>query len=198
MSTLRHLLAEEGLTRSAAAPSGKAQEAIMAYLSNPQVKGEVLLTDMSKDPSFRGIHFAKIMSAMQALAKKGLITHREQKGEGDFLAKKATSKTSIDWEEFAKPLETQVWRNYNTIGPRRFLKTMIQIMESRLPANWLITEDPATVAKVEAKWGRKSYPVHERGVQGRTVTQGFKNLFFGTLAGKKVAVMVSDFPLGKI
>ena len=69
--------------RTAAAAKGKAQEAIMAYLKGH--KGEVLLTDLSKDKSFRGIHFAKVMSAMKALAKKDLIQHRSQKGEGDFL-----------------------------------------------------------------------------------------------------------------
>lgn len=74
--------------KKAAAAQGKAQKAIMEYLDGH--KGEVKLTDMSRDSRFRGIHFAKIMSAMEALAKKGLIHHRSQKGEGDFLKKKAS------------------------------------------------------------------------------------------------------------
>jgi hypothetical protein len=77
---------EEG--KKAAAPQGNAQKAILEYLDGH--KGEVLLTDMSRDSRFRGIHFAKIMGAMEDLAKKGLIHHRSQKGEGDFLRKKAS------------------------------------------------------------------------------------------------------------
>lgn len=194
IATLRRLLAEEGLTpKAAASPSGKAQEAIMAYLEGQ--KGEVKLTDMSKDQSFRGIHFAKIMSAMNALAKKGLISHREEKGEGDFLKK--TAKTALDWEEFSKPAQTTPggWKNYNTIGPRRFLKTMLQIMESREPGSWKITEDPAEIAKLKKKWGRRGQRVDERGVKGLKVTRGFKNLFIGRLGGKEVAVVDARFKL---
>jgi hypothetical protein len=62
------------LSRTAASPRGKAQESIMTYLAeSPQV---VELTDMAAIPSLRGVHFDKIMSAVEALQKKGLVKVR--------------------------------------------------------------------------------------------------------------------------
>jgi len=60
-------------SRNAAAPRGKAQEAIMAYLSGASHGHGVEMTDMAAIPSLRGVHFAKIMSAVEALQKKGLV-----------------------------------------------------------------------------------------------------------------------------
>jgi len=55
-----------------AAPRGKAQVAIMEYLKSGD---EVQLTDMTRHPSFRGVHFSAIQSAAEALKKQGLIEY---------------------------------------------------------------------------------------------------------------------------
>lgn len=57
---------------TAAGASGKAQVAIMEYMKGPG-SGGAMLTDMTADPSFRGVHFAKIQKAAEVLTKKGLI-----------------------------------------------------------------------------------------------------------------------------
>jgi hypothetical protein len=59
-----------------AAPTGKAQKAIMEYLESKGLKqsdGSVDLNDMARHPDFRGMHLAAIMSAAEALDQKGLI-----------------------------------------------------------------------------------------------------------------------------
>jgi hypothetical protein len=64
-------LADEILSLGAN-PIGKPQKLIMDYLGRPG-GGSVDLTDMSRHPSFRGIHFAKIQKAAEVLDKKGMI-----------------------------------------------------------------------------------------------------------------------------
>lgn len=75
-------------SKMAAAPRGKAQKAIMEYLGAHG--GKAQLTDMSKDPSFRGVHFAQIMKAAEALKKGGLISF-----DGKSLSKKAAARERI-------------------------------------------------------------------------------------------------------
>ena len=75
-------------SREAAAPRGKAQLAIMAYLKGGQAAS---LDDMSSHPSFRGIHSAKIMSAAESLKKGGLIDY-----DGKTLTKKASQTVGYD------------------------------------------------------------------------------------------------------
>lgn len=59
-------------------PVGKAQKAIMDYLgSHPEACD---LTDIARH--IRGAHFAEIMSAARALAKKGLIVEMPDTGRG--------------------------------------------------------------------------------------------------------------------
>jgi hypothetical protein len=72
------------LLRSAANPTGKAQMAIMDYMESHDEGGD--LTDIARSPSLRGVHFAQIESAAEALAKKGLI---------GFNGVKLTKKASI-------------------------------------------------------------------------------------------------------
>ena len=48
---------------------GKVQKAVMKALQH----GKRELTDLARDPSFRGIHFAKIMKSVEALAKAGHV-----------------------------------------------------------------------------------------------------------------------------
>jgi nitrate/nitrite-specific signal transduction histidine kinase len=57
------------------AARGKAQKAIMAYMSDPKAlhTGEVELTVLAKNPAFRGMNFKDIMSAAEALNKAGSI-----------------------------------------------------------------------------------------------------------------------------
>ena len=49
---------------------GKVQKAILDYVRKNK---HDQITDMAKDPSFRGVHFGKIETAAGELAKKGLI-----------------------------------------------------------------------------------------------------------------------------
>jgi hypothetical protein len=51
---------------------GQAQLAIMDYMGGRP--GGHLLTDIARGKRFRGIHFKRIVSAAEALAKEGLIT----------------------------------------------------------------------------------------------------------------------------
>jgi hypothetical protein len=57
---------------------GKVQNAIIHYLHRTQ-SGVTPLTDMVRYPTFRGIHFAKVEKAAEALAKKGMIVYKEGK-----------------------------------------------------------------------------------------------------------------------
>ena len=93
------------------------------------------------------------------------------------------------------PLEVPVWRNYNTLGTRRYINSMLEVMESNLPATWSITTDPEEIAKVRKKWWGNSHPVKMRGIDGRRARKGSKTLFIGRLGGEEVVVKVSGFPL---
>lgn len=106
-------------------------------------------------------------------------------------------RTALDWEQFAEtPAPAAVWRNYNTIGPRQFIKTLaFEVMESRLPATWSITFDSAEIAKVKKKWWGKGSTVNLRGVKGKKITRGFQVLFIGTIGGKEAAVKQAEFKL---
>jgi hypothetical protein len=73
-------------TKTAAGPTGKTQKAIMDYLGHGAT---VELSDMARHPSFRGIHFGDIMSAAEALQKKGLIDYKRSVGSST-LTKKAS------------------------------------------------------------------------------------------------------------
>mgnify|MGYP006136728525 CR=1 FL=1 len=64
------------VAKKAAAPTGKAQKAIMEYLGSKGLKqsdGSVDLNDMARHPDFRAMHLKDIMSAAEALDQKGLI-----------------------------------------------------------------------------------------------------------------------------
>lgn len=76
------------LSRTAASPRGKAQESIMAYLAKSSQVVE--LTDMAAIPSLRGVHFDKIMSAVEALQKKGLV-----RVQGTKVSPKAASASRV-------------------------------------------------------------------------------------------------------
>lgn len=57
-------------------PAGKAQIAIMKALQSGNHSGTIELADLIQyDPTFRGIHFAKIQKAASVLKKKGLIKY---------------------------------------------------------------------------------------------------------------------------
>jgi len=71
--------------QAAGKPTGKAQTAIMGYLGKST--GPAVVTDMSAHPSFRGIHFAQIESAVAALVKKGLV--KSLGSDGDSIQKVA-------------------------------------------------------------------------------------------------------------
>jgi hypothetical protein len=69
-----------------AAPRGKAQLAIAAHISGWKTGQSAALPEISKVTTLRGVHFAKIMSAAEALAKQGLI---------DFDGVKVTKKAKL-------------------------------------------------------------------------------------------------------
>lgn len=56
-----------------AAPRGKSQKALMEYIKDFPAGHRVELSDVVRHPSFRGVHFAKVMSAAEALAKQGFL-----------------------------------------------------------------------------------------------------------------------------
>jgi hypothetical protein len=66
---------------AAGKPVGKAQKAIMDYFArSPDLKGWVDLSEVVKyNPAVRGVDYGRIMSACQALAKKGLIEYDDSK-----------------------------------------------------------------------------------------------------------------------
>ncbi len=87
------------LLKKTAAPRGKAQKAIAAHIEKWKKGDSENLTDISRGAPFRGVHFAQIMSAAEALKKSGLIEF-----DGVKVTKKAADKTaagSID-EVFKK------------------------------------------------------------------------------------------------
>jgi hypothetical protein len=81
------LLVESVAQRFAAAPTGKAQKAIMDYLGDND--SSVELTDMVRAKAFRGVHLQDVMSAAEALKKKGLIEYNTSVGSST-LKKKAS------------------------------------------------------------------------------------------------------------
>jgi len=75
------------LLREAAAPRGKAQVALMGVVSKwPAGHSEHLSELIKFKPEFRGTHFAKIMSAAEALDKKGLLSF-----DGSTVSKRAAA-----------------------------------------------------------------------------------------------------------
>ena len=86
---LAELRAARGFKVEAAAPRGKAQVAIMKHLEQADAGFTKELSDIARGAAFRGIHFAKIMSAAEALKKKGLIGW-----DGVKVTKKAADKTA--------------------------------------------------------------------------------------------------------
>jgi hypothetical protein len=61
------------LVGKTAAPRGKAQQAIAKVVNGWDSGTKESLTEMARGAEFRGVHFAKIMSAADALKKSGLI-----------------------------------------------------------------------------------------------------------------------------
>jgi len=79
MTTKRHKL-KKRYGRARPAARGQAQLAIMDCVTGrPEA---VALTSLTRRPSFRGVHFKKIMSAASALAKEGLIMLTSDPREG--------------------------------------------------------------------------------------------------------------------
>ena len=76
------------LLREAASPAGKAQEAILAYVRENDAGGT--LTDIARHPSLRGVHFSQMLSATEALAKKGLVSW-----DGEIVVKTTVSKQAL-------------------------------------------------------------------------------------------------------
>jgi len=62
------------LAKSLLAVRGKAQKVLMEYLK-PYAGKELLLSNIVRHPSFRGIHFGKVQSAAEALKKQGLVEY---------------------------------------------------------------------------------------------------------------------------
>lgn len=60
--------------KKAAGPQGKAQQALMEAIEGWPKGHSDALTDIARGAAFRGVHFAKIMSAAEALDKKGLLS----------------------------------------------------------------------------------------------------------------------------
>ena len=95
-----------------AKPVGRAQIALLAALrahenytrTAPTPNNRMALTDFARGPAFRGLHFAKIMSAAKSLSKKGLLGYDEQAGqvwspeakEGVDEASKVPDSVSVD------------------------------------------------------------------------------------------------------
>jgi hypothetical protein len=69
-SILRDIEGMQAAFQAAAALTSLQQKLLDALGTH---KGD-LLTDLAKKPEFRGVHFAKMMSAAEALHKKGLVT----------------------------------------------------------------------------------------------------------------------------
>ena len=59
--------------KGAAGPQDKPQSDLMAIVGKWPASHSEALSDIARNPAFRGVHFAKIMSAAEALAKKGLL-----------------------------------------------------------------------------------------------------------------------------
>jgi len=74
------------------APRGKAQVAIAKYLDNADVGFNTKLTDISRIPALRGVHFALIMSAVEQLQKKGYVEY-----DGVQITKLAAKTTKVLW-----------------------------------------------------------------------------------------------------
>jgi|APSaa5957512622_1039677.scaffolds.fasta_scaffold02508_2 hypothetical protein len=79
-----------------AAPRGKAQIAIASHISGWKKGQSADLTDIARAATLRGVHFAKIMSAAEALKKQGTI---------DFDGVKVTKKAGSIYHA---PLDEQV------------------------------------------------------------------------------------------
>lgn len=115
------------------------------------------------------------------------------------LAEEGLIKTSIDWEQFAQTPEKVTWRNYNTLGTRKFIGTLLQILGTREPSSIRILfkkDAPEEHARLTKKWWGKGHNVKERGVAGRVVMKGGKSLFLGTVGGDEVIVQGPQFKLG--
>jgi hypothetical protein len=56
-----------------AKPVGKVQTAIVTYLQQAGIGVRVPWNDMTRAPLFRGIHYERILDAIEALKKRGLI-----------------------------------------------------------------------------------------------------------------------------
>jgi|WetSurMetagenome_2_1015567.scaffolds.fasta_scaffold07491_8 hypothetical protein len=90
--------AREHWNMTEAKASGQGQEALLKIAQ--EAGGEwVKLTDIP----FRrvGLHFEKLMSAAQALAKKGLLDFKTEKGEGDFIRAKSKGESLEERDQAA-------------------------------------------------------------------------------------------------
>lgn len=85
------------------------------------------------------------------------------------------------------------WQNYNTIGPRRFLTNLMEILENSLPATWSVTKDAAEIASLQKKWGSKGRNVKMRGISGKVILHRGATMFIGTVGGTPMAVKTSRF-----
>lgn len=89
---------KDNAKKAASAPRGKAQQAIAKAVKDWPKGHSENLSDMTSGAAFRGLHFAQIISAAEALAKKGLI---------EFDNVKVTKKAG---------LEDACWDGYEAVG----------------------------------------------------------------------------------
>lgn len=64
---------------------GKAQKAVLVRLHALPIAGAVQLTELARASEFRGVHFAQIMSAVDALVKRGIVLRETEPNDGDYL-----------------------------------------------------------------------------------------------------------------
>jgi hypothetical protein len=74
--------------KEAAGPQGQSQTALLAAIEKWPKGHSDALSDIARGAAFRGVHFAKIMSAAEALDKKGLLSF-----DGVKVTKKAAEST---------------------------------------------------------------------------------------------------------
>ena len=99
-------------SRGKTAVRGKAQKALLAYVADWEQGQSAALSEISRHSSLRGVHFSKIMSAAEALKKRGLlgfdgvrVTKTAKLSDGDAQSDKGIKQTKDKTARMAEPAD---------------------------------------------------------------------------------------------
>ena len=190
MNRLAQILAEEGLTSREA--SG--MPTVTVKFRDPKLNYSTSVSKQTTEEKARDYFVGKRFDV-------GVYPEERMERVIDIEYTPAGGRLAFDWDSFEKKndsIAAPTWRNYNTVGKRKNIKTVLRLLQSREPATLSILfkkDSPDEYAKVKSKWGSKGQTVKERGIAGKLVDYRGANLLIANVGGDEVIIRHPRFKL---